>query len=124
MTVERYARYYCPRCHKLQWFLSWKPLFTNKWRCRNCRCVLLLDAQAIGGVWAWAIGFWGALAIWPLTAMFFVAASFFAGRRDSLLLLVGGPLCFAPMFAVAGFFLFAIVGFVIGLVYGQKFAKG
>jgi hypothetical protein len=122
MSIERNARYYCPRCHKLQWFLSWKPLFTNKWRCRNCGQVMTIDAQAIGGVWAWSIGFWSMPIVWPLTSIFCAFAAFLGPRRDMPVMLIGGAICFGPMFAFAGFFLFAIVGFIIGLVYGQKFA--
>ena len=64
----------------------------------------------------------GALAVWPLSTLFFVTASFFGSRQDRPLMLVGGPICFGPMFAVAGFFLFAVLGFFAGLIYGQKFA--
>jgi hypothetical protein len=82
---------------------------------------MILDSQGIGGVWAWSIGFWSALLVWPLSTVFFVVASFFSTRQGRPLMLIGGPICFGPMFAVASFFLFAVVGFVIGFVYGQRF---
>ena len=122
MSLAYKPRYYCPNCGRLQWLLSWKPIFTNKWRCRKCRRVMTLDAQGIGGVWAWCVGPWSIPIVWPLTALFFAAASFLGPRRDLPLMLIGGAVCFGPMFAVAGFFLFAIVGFLIGFVYGQRFA--
>jgi hypothetical protein len=48
MSLAYKPRYYCPNCGRLQWFLSWKPIFTNKWRCRKCRRVMTLGAQGIG----------------------------------------------------------------------------
>jgi hypothetical protein len=65
---------------------------------------MILDAQGIGGVWAWSIGFWSALLVWPLSTVFFIVASFFGTRQDRPLMLIGGPVCFGPMFAVASFF--------------------
>ena len=48
MSLAYKPRYYCPNCGRLQWFLSWKPTFANKWRCRRRRRVMTLGAQGIG----------------------------------------------------------------------------
>ena len=119
--------YYCPHCHRWQSFLSILPVLSDRWRCRGCQKTFEIDAVCVGSNWAVVAAVWSM----PLS---FVAGELLAMAeairsvhmqngpitKDVFIRDILSPIgCGGPILMVIGAFLFLIVGYFAGLVYGR-----
>jgi hypothetical protein len=116
----RTIHYYCPYCEKEQFFFTFKPNTTDRWRCRKCRKKFRLDAGGIAATWASAIGLWSMPVAYPVAVL---AITLAAPPGELPAAILGGLFCAGPVAMLCSLLIFAIIGLLIGYVYALTAVK-